>query len=587
MSDFAALGRTHATGFTVGPRGHVVVVHVALLVHRSERIDHLIHARHGKCGHVHDLGLTTLEESRTMSRRKNSHFGRHRSKIARATTVDSHTFVDDALADQLLGEAANRFLHFLLAADEGLTFTAQCGNGLGRGGVGGVVAIGLLGDLDRCSEIGRDCGFDGGVDVVGVVEHRRVGQWRDRTLGTDDRGHELTLEGDRLLDELLRCFETTGEHGLVDLGCTALVELEGLLGTPGFHHHDGDVAVVEFTAGDHELESALVTFGVGGMRNPGAVLCERHAYRADRAVERNTRDHEGSRRGVDAENVMRVGLIGSENGEHDLHFVAETIGECRTQRSVGQAAGEDGVFGRPSFTTEERARNLAGRIGPLLHVDRQREEIDSRPDVLGRVGGGEDDAVADGRNHRALTLQGKLAGLEGQALVGTADGTGHSNGVSHGELLSGGELSPHQEQRDGSQSAAPRPRRRCGRLTTDPSLLGMCGAPRREVHMCWSTASRPTTVLATQTEFGHDFAVPLDVAALHVIEEPTTPSDQHQEATTAVVVLRMGLQVIGEVVDAIAQQSDLDLGRSGVGVVLAMLRNRVDLGRCCHDCCLP
>ena len=476
VTDLATLGRTHAAGFTVGPRSHVVMVHVTLLVHRGQRIDHLVHARHGECGHVQDLGLTALEQTRTVSRRQHAHFGRHRTQIARTAAVDANALVDDALAHQLLGETAHRFFDFLVAAGERLALATELCDGLGGRCIGGGVAIGLLGDLDGVGDVGRHGGFDGGVDVVGVVEHGCVGQRRDRTLGADHRGDELTLQSDRLLDPLLGGLETTGEYGLVHLRCAAAVVLEGLLGATGFDHHDGDVAVVEFATGDHEFERALVTLGVGGVSNPGAILRVGHAHGTDRAVERNSRDHESGRCRVDAEHVVRVDLIGTEHGEHDLHFVAETVGEGRTQRTVGETTREDGVLGGATLTTEERSGDLAGRVGPLFHVDRQREEVDPGADVFGRVGRGEDDGVADGRDHGTLTLQGESAGLEGQALVGTGNGTRHSNGVSHDELLSGDELSSHQEQRDGSQSAVPRPRRRHGRLTTDPSLLGVCVA---------------------------------------------------------------------------------------------------------------
>jgi hypothetical protein len=46
-----------------------------------------------------------------------------------------------------------------------------------------------------------------------------------------------------------------------------------------------------------------------------------------------------------------------------------------------------------------------------------------------------------------------------------------------------------------------------------------------------------------------------------------------------VVVLLVHLEVLGQVVDAIGQERDLDLGGTGVAVVLLELRNRVALGR--------
>ena len=133
---------------------------------------------------------------------------------------------------------------------------------------------------------------------------------------------------------------------------------------------------------------------------------------------------------------MRVGHVGADDGEDDLDLVAEPVREGGAQRAVGEAAGEDGILGRAAFTTEERARDLAGGVGTLFDVDGQREEVGAGTDVLGRVGGGEDSGATQGCNDGAHALLSKLAGLERQGLVGTGEGTRHSDGVSHDELLS-------------------------------------------------------------------------------------------------------------------------------------------------------
>ena len=56
--------------------------------------------------------------------------------------------------------------------------------------------------------------------------------------------------------------------------------------------------------------------------------------------------------------------------------------------------------------------------------------------VAGGVGGGQHRRASDAGNHSALTLLGELAGLEGERLVGTGNGTRDANGISHEWLLS-------------------------------------------------------------------------------------------------------------------------------------------------------
>ena len=120
---------------------------------------------------------------------------------------------------------------------------------------------------------------------------------------------------------------------------------------------------------------------------------------------------------------MRVGHIGAEDGENDLGLVAETVREGRAQRAVGEPAGEDCILGGAALTTEERTRNLAGGVGTLFHVDREREEIHARLHVLGGVGGGQHSGATHRGENGAHALLSKLARLERQGLVGTGNGT--------------------------------------------------------------------------------------------------------------------------------------------------------------------
>src|SRR6478752_10500073 len=84
------------------------------------------------------------------------------------------------------------------------------------------------------------------------------------------------------------------------------------------------------------------------------------------------------------------------------------------------------------------------------------------------------------------------------------------------------------------------------------------------------------SVLAAEAELGDQGAVALEVGALEVTEQAAALADQHQQAAARVVVLAVLTQVLGELVDALGEQRDLDLGGSGVGAVAAELGD--DLG---------
>jgi hypothetical protein len=250
-------------------------------------------------------------------------------------------------------------------------------------------------------------------------------------MGGDHAGHELALQRDGLLDPDLAGLEATGQHGLVDRRGAGLVVRERLLGAAGLDHHHGHIAVVELTPGNDEFERALLGLVVRRVRDPLAGLAERDAHRADGTVERDARDHERSRRGVDRQHVVGLLVIGTDHVGDDLRLVAEALGERRAQRAVGETTREDGILARAALTTEERAGDLADRVLPFLDVDRQREEVHAGPHGAGGVGGGEHGRATDRRDDSTLGLRCELAGLERERLVGARNGARHADGISH------------------------------------------------------------------------------------------------------------------------------------------------------------
>ena len=171
VADLATLRRTDTAGLTVGPRSHVVVEQEVLVGLRAEGVHQLVHPRHGHGDDVHHLGLATLEQAGAVRRRQHGDLAAERTQVARTTTVDAQALVDDPLADRLLGEAANGFFHFTLAAGELGTLAAQLLDGLGCGGVGGGVALGLGADRDG---LGHTVAGDRGDGVEHVLACSRA-----------------------------------------------------------------------------------------------------------------------------------------------------------------------------------------------------------------------------------------------------------------------------------------------------------------------------------------------------------------------------------------------------------------------------
>src|SRR4051812_7063051 len=83
--------------------------------------------------------------------------------------------------------------------------------------------------------------------------------------------------------------------------------------------------------------------------------------------------------------------------------------------------------------------------------------------------------------------------------------------------------------------------------------------------------------LLTDAETADQFRVPFRVFALEIVQQPPALADELEEPAAGVVVLRVRLEVFGEVIDPLAEKSDLNFRRSGIAVVCLVRSDKVGL----------
>src|SRR3954454_21803342 len=94
----------------------------------------------------------------------------------------------------------------------------------------------------------------------------------------------------------------------------------------------------------------------------------------------------------------------------------------------------------------------------------------------------------------------------------------------------------------------------------------------------WPKLHPPLTgALPAEAELLDEGAIALEVFALQVVQEPPAAADELQQAAARVVVVLVRPQVLRQLVDALRQHRDLDLGRARVRLVLAELLNVLQL----------
>jgi hypothetical protein len=81
----------------------------------------------------------------------------------------------------------------------------------------------------------------------------------------------------------------------------------------------------------------------------------------------------------------------------------------------------------------------------------------------------------------------------------------------------------------------------------------------------------PSWLLLADAELLDHVFVALGIMALEVVQQTTTPAHHHEKSATGRVVLLMGLEMLGQFANPLAQYCDLDLWAAGVGRVCAVL----------------
>src|SRR6478736_5297899 len=84
-------------------------------------------------------------------------------------------------------------------------------------------------------------------------------------------------------------------------------------------------------------------------------------------------------------------------------------------------------------------------------------------------------------------------------------------------------------------------------------------------------------VLLADSELADQVRIALRVLLLHIVEQPPPLADQLQQTPPRVMVFRVALEVLGQVIDALAEDGHLHFRRAGVGVMRAVGANQFGL----------
>lgn len=87
----------------------------------------------------------------------------------------------------------------------------------------------------------------------------------------------------------------------------------------------------------------------------------------------------------------------------------------------------------------------------------------------------------------------------------------------------------------------------------------------------------PYVFLLSQTQLADNGTVALDVSLLQVVQKISSVTDHLLQTAAAVEVLLVGSEVLGQVCDAVRQDRNLNLRRTGVSLVGGVLLDDAEL----------
>jgi len=67
------------------------------------------------------------------------------------------------------------------------------------------------------------------------------------------------------------------------------------------------------------------------------------------------------------------------------------------------------------------------------------------------------------------------------------------------------------------------------------------------------------SILVAESQSLHDASISLNVLALQILQQTASLPDQFQQTSPRMVILGVDFEVLGEIVDALTEQGDLDL----------------------------
>src|SRR5262249_23361675 len=87
----------------------------------------------------------------------------------------------------------------------------------------------------------------------------------------------------------------------------------------------------------------------------------------------------------------------------------------------------------------------------------------------------------------------------------------------------------------------------------------------------------------SQSQTIYQIVIPVDITTLQIFQKTAALTDEFQKPTTRMVVLPVRSEMIGQFIDALCEERNLNFRRTGIRRVCLILRNEIEFSFFCQS----
>ncbi|MNW47841.1 hypothetical protein D3C74_251850 [compost metagenome] len=327
------------------------MVHKALGFFQIDAVKNLNVTQCPQRTYAQRLRLTAGKQTGAMRTWQQINIAFDRTNFFQFTTVRTHFIMGNQPAYFFLNDVMQDFLHIGKQFRRFYVFLFEMSHRFVVDGINRILTCMLLGNFHGFNQtiLGQSANFPVHIFIHFMELHLH--------LLFAGYFHELFDDGNDILDFIMAEHDRLEHHLFRHFVGFRLHHHDGVFGT-GYNHVNVTGFLLSHVRINHELPV-----------NPS------NRYAADRPVKRNIGNAQRCRSPNHCRNFRLAVLIHAHDQVYDLHVVTESFREQRANRTVGQAASQNGLFARTSLPFNEATGNFTDCIKFLFIIDRQREKV--------------------------------------------------------------------------------------------------------------------------------------------------------------------------------------------------------------------